>query len=43
MNAKLRTLPVSCRLAVASRVLAFVFGSYLVAALASPIAVFARY
>ncbi|MNF61068.1 hypothetical protein D3C81_822280 [compost metagenome] len=35
MNAKPRTLPVSYRLAVASRVLAAVFGGYLVAALAS--------
>ncbi|CAG8870487.1 hypothetical protein PS726_03007 [Pseudomonas fluorescens] len=34
MNAKPRTLPVSYRLAVASRVLAAVFGGYLVAALA---------
>nr|WP_256578577.1 hypothetical protein [Pseudomonas sp. B28(2017)] len=43
MNAKLRTLSVSCRLEVASRVLAFVFGGYLVSALASPIAVLAQY
>ena len=35
MNARLRTLPVSYRLAVASRVLAAVFGGYLVAALTS--------
>ena len=35
MNAKPRTLPVSYRLAVASRVLAAVFGGYLIAALAS--------
>ncbi|MFS2197019.1 DUF3649 domain-containing protein [Pseudomonas sp. Pseusp3] len=35
MNAKPRTLPVSYRLAVASRVLAAVFGGYLVAALVS--------
>ncbi|VVQ18301.1 hypothetical protein PS934_04626 [Pseudomonas fluorescens] len=35
MNTKPRTLPVSYRLAVASRVLAAVFGGYLVAALAS--------
>ncbi|WP_223448054.1 MULTISPECIES: DUF3649 domain-containing protein [Pseudomonas] len=35
MNAKPRTLPVSYRLAVASRVLAAVFGGYLVASLAS--------
>ncbi|POF42699.1 hypothetical protein B0D71_07285 [Pseudomonas laurylsulfativorans] len=35
MNTKLRTLPVSYRLAVASRVLAAVFGGYLIAALTS--------
>lgn len=35
MKNKLATLPLSCRLAVTSRVLAAVFGGYLVAALAS--------
>ena len=35
MKAKLATLPLSYRLAVTSRVLAAVFGGYLVAALAS--------
>lgn len=35
MKDKLATLPMSCRLAVTSRVLAAVFGGYLVAALAS--------
>jgi hypothetical protein len=35
MKAKLATLPMSYRLAVTSRVLAAVFGGYLVAALAS--------
>ena len=35
MRAKLATLPLSYRLAVTSRVLAAVFGGYLVAALAS--------
>lgn len=35
MKGKIATLPVSCRLAVTSRVLAAVLGGYLVAALAS--------
>ncbi|MBN6774710.1 DUF3649 domain-containing protein [Pseudomonas granadensis] len=35
MKDKFATLPMSCRLAVTSRVLAAVFGGYLVAALAS--------